>query len=66
MDDAEKRVKKTVDKMPGHELYGYGEAGVLTDEAQKKPLHWKKRRKKRAQKRIRSREKSYRKNCFPW
>ncbi|MCD7915293.1 MAG: hypothetical protein LUG96_08595 [Tannerellaceae bacterium] len=36
MDDAEKRVKKTVDKMPGHELYGYGEAGVLTDEAQKK------------------------------
>lgn len=31
-----KRVKKTVDKMPGHELYGYGDAGVLTDEAHKK------------------------------
>ncbi|MCC8155434.1 MAG: hypothetical protein LIP01_15400 [Tannerellaceae bacterium] len=36
MDDAAKRVKETVDKMPGHELYGYGDAGVLTDEAHKK------------------------------
>ncbi|MCD8044870.1 MAG: hypothetical protein LUH10_17705 [Tannerellaceae bacterium] len=36
MDDAEKRVKETVDKMPDHELYGFGDAGVLTDEAHKK------------------------------
>ncbi|MCC8199180.1 MAG: hypothetical protein LIP06_11540 [Tannerellaceae bacterium] len=54
MDDAEKRVKKTVDKMPGHELYGYGEAGVLTDEAQKKASTLEKEAKEKTQKRIRN------------
>jgi len=36
MDNAEKRVKETIEQMPDHELYGFGDAGVLTDEAQKK------------------------------
>jgi len=35
MDKAEERVKVTIEHMPDHELYGFGDAGVLTDKAAK-------------------------------
>ncbi|MCD8176226.1 MAG: hypothetical protein LUE98_01875 [Tannerellaceae bacterium] len=50
MDNTEKRVKKTIEQMPDHELYGFGDAGVLTDEAQKKAYQLEKEAKEKGEK----------------